>query len=474
LVKIYIIIIYFSITLDLNTIFFKKEWHSLDASQKIEKIWVAISTPFQANFFTPLIKELSGEFEFLITARNHDNIFSILDSKEIDFIPVGKHGGKEQEGKLQAYAHTIEEMIPIIKEQKPNLLLTERWPEAVRVAFGFDIPAWTIFYDERERHVNQMVFPISNKIFSPRFYTFQELYRHGVTDPDKVVWFYGFHTCYLKDAPIKEENPFKKLGLDSPIVLIRPEPEFASFFPKYQPILEKAVSKLVDDKKHNGNDFEVVVFPRSENQARRYDSEDVTVMRGATVQCPVAFADVVVGAAETMLMEAFTLHKPVVSSVYWNESKPLIELHRYVPKAVEVGKLVNTTTKYLIDPDLQKEYVEKSKLIINNMDNPVKIMINEIRRLAKPVKSQTYKRRSKLEIYMDILEVTSYRPCRLTQIMEIANVSHSELKKTLEWLEKKVLIEEMNSFAGRYIKITQEGLDILTNYKKIKSDIFSE
>jgi predicted transcriptional regulator len=108
------------------------------------------------------------------------------------------------------------------------------------------------------------------------------------------------------------------------------------------------------------------------------------------------------------------------------------------------------------------------------MDNPVKIMINEIRRLAKPEKSQTYKRRSKLEIYMDILEVTSYRPCRLTQIMEIANVSHSELKKTLEWLEKKDLIEEMNSFAGRYIKITQEGLDILTNYKRIKSDLFSE
>jgi uncharacterized protein len=118
--------------------------------KKIKKIWVAMSTPFQANFFAPLIKTLEKEYEFLVTSRSHDNIFSILKAKKIDFVAVGKHGGKELPDKLQAYAQTIEEMIPTVKREKPDLLLTERWPEAVRVAFGFDVPAWTIFYDERE------------------------------------------------------------------------------------------------------------------------------------------------------------------------------------------------------------------------------------------------------------------------------------------------------------------------------------
>ena len=40
--------------------------------KKVRKIWIAIGTPFQANFFAPLIKELESECEFLVTARDHD------------------------------------------------------------------------------------------------------------------------------------------------------------------------------------------------------------------------------------------------------------------------------------------------------------------------------------------------------------------------------------------------------------------
>src|SRR5487761_112298 len=187
-------------------------------SRKVKKIWVAMSTPFQANFFAPLIKELEGEYEFVVTAREHDGIFSILRAKSINYIPVGKHGGRELDSKLEAYAQTIQEMLPIVQREKPDLLLTERWPEAVRVAFGLNIPAWAIFYDERETHVNQMVFPLASKIFVPRFYNLHELYQSGVTDPEKISWFNGFHACYLKDEPTTEENPFPSLGLRPPVV----------------------------------------------------------------------------------------------------------------------------------------------------------------------------------------------------------------------------------------------------------------
>src|SRR3972149_5383356 len=108
------------------------------AGRPVKKIWVAMSTPFQASFFSPIIEELGDEYEFFVTARDHDNILAILKAKEIPFTIVGKHGGKELDGKLWAYARNIEEMIPLVKKTRPDLLLTERWPEAVRVAFGFD------------------------------------------------------------------------------------------------------------------------------------------------------------------------------------------------------------------------------------------------------------------------------------------------------------------------------------------------
>jgi len=77
-----------------------------------------MSTPFQVNFFYPLIKKLKGKFDFLITARNHDRIFSILDTLNLDYVPVGRHGGIERDGKLQAYAENIQQLIPVIKKEK--------------------------------------------------------------------------------------------------------------------------------------------------------------------------------------------------------------------------------------------------------------------------------------------------------------------------------------------------------------------
>ena len=430
---------------------------------KVRKIWVAMSTPFQANFFAPLIKELSGEFEFVITARDHDNIQPILDRKKIDYIPVGKHGGRELANKLEAYAEGIKALLPIVNEAKPDLLLTERWPEAVRVAFGLNIPSWTIFYDERESHVNQMVFPLANRVYVPRFYTFQELYANGVTDPDKVAWFNGFHTGYLKGSVPSTHNPYKDLGLDSPVVFVRPEPEFASFFPHHEPILERAVEKVVQK-----GIASVAVLPRTEAQVARYSKMGVTVLKSSMVESPVAHADLALGAAETMLMEAFMMGKPAVSAIYWEPSKPVEELHRYIPHTTEPKKIVSYVEEYL-DADNQRAFSEKVSLLVKNMDNPAQLMVRDIRRLNEPRRGQsTLKRRSRLEINVDIIQAASLRPLRPTQIMKEANISYNELRDIIRSLEEANLLRMESNISGKYYQATEEGLRLLEDYKRLR------
>jgi uncharacterized protein len=434
--------------------------------KKIKKIWVAMSTPFQANFFAPLIKSLEKEYEFVVTSRSHDNIFAILKAKNIDFIPVGKHGGKELPDKLQAYAKTIEEMIPIIRKEKPDLLLTERWPEAVRVAFGFDIPSWTTFYDERERHVNQMVFPLSSKVFAPKFYTLQDLYRNGVTDPEKIVWFNGFHTCYLKGEQNSAENAYGKLGVKPPIVLVRPEPEFASFFPSHKPVLETTVANIAKSGMAS-----VVVMPRTEAQVTRYSKMDVTVMDESTSMCPVANADLALGAAETMLMEALVLGKPAVSAIYWTLSKPVIELHRYIPHSTEPKQLTDHVER-LLGSDESRSFKEKASLLVRNMDNPVTIMVNEIRRINAGEEEVQLKRRSRMEILLDIIQASSLQPLRPTHIMRAANISYNELKTIVDTLETKGLIASEETFGGKYYQATGDGLKLLEEYRSFKDRLF--
>jgi len=437
--------------------------------RKINKIWVAMGTPFQANFFAPLIREMSKEYEFVVTARDHDRITSILDAKQIDYQTVGRHGGRSLSNKLEVYAKNIQELLPVVEKEKPDLLLTERWPEAVRVAFGLNIQSWGIFYDEREKHVNQMVFPLVNKVFSPRFYTFQELYHNGVMDPEKVVWFNGFHTCYLKSEKQQMANPYTKMSLSPPVVFVRPEPELASFFPNSQPILENAVGAIMRSGKAN-----VVVLPRTEAQRRSYSRMGATIMDDSAVDSPVAHADVTLGAAETMLMESLVLGKPTVSSIYWELSKPVIELHRYIKHSIDSKTVAEYVMDYVEDDDEKKAFKERAALIVRSMDDPVQLMIEEIKRLDAPVDdvNVSSRRRSHLEIYLDIISAVAVRPLRLTHIMKVANVSYNELKRIIDTLEHKSLITSQNTFDGKFYQATEDGLRMLEEYRGFKTRLF--
>jgi len=428
-----------------------------------------MSTPFQANFFAPLIKELKSDFDFVVTARDHDKIQQILKAKGIDFIPVGKHGGRELSHKLEAYADTIRTLLPIVQREKPDLLLTERWPEAVRTAFGLNIPSWTIFYDEREKHVNQMVFPLATKVFVPRFYTFQELYQNGVIDPDKVVWFNGFHTGYLKSGPIEQDNPYEKLDIEPPVVFVRPEPEFASFFPNHRPVLEKSVEQV-----HKSGKASVAVLPRTETQKRRYEKMGVSVLDESMSESPVVHADVAVGAAETMLMEAFTLGKPAVSAIYWEQSKPVLELHKYIPHSTDPKEIAAHVENFLLD-DQKTAFREKASLIVQSMDNPVTLMAEEVRKLNRGRKvAAVLKRRSRMETFVDIIQAAALQPLRPTHIMKAANISYNELRGIVETLEQRGLIREETTLGGKYYQATPAGLRLLQDYRLVHERLFGD
>lgn len=437
-------------------------------SSSPKKLWVAISTPFQVNFFYPLIKRLEKKFEFVIAARDHDRILSMLDAKGLDYFAVGEHGGSKLEGKLRSYARNVERLIPFVKAEKPDLLLTERWPEAVRVAFGFDIPSWTIYYDERERHVNRMVFPLSEKVFVPDFYTSSELEKDGV-NPKRIVWFRGFHTCYMKNQEVNSKNPFRELGVEPPIVLVRPEPEFASFFSKKQNIMERAVSLLMNNNDNLGMDPNIIVLPRTQKQASSYARYAVTVMTKSIPENPVLYADVTMGAAETMLMEAFVVGKPTISTVYWQESKPLAALHKYIPHLNDPKAVAAKTLQYLNAED-QAEFYKNSRLVVDSMDNPIDKFEEEIMRLcAEPKLEHAHKRRSRIEIYVDIIEAISFRSLILTHIMQEANLSHSRAKRCIRILRRKGLIKECSEpNAERSFEATPEGLRVAADYRKVE------
>jgi predicted transcriptional regulator len=79
-------------------------------------------------------------------------------------------------------------------------------------------------------------------------------------------------------------------------------------------------------------------------------------------------------------------------------------------------------------------------------------------------------RRSKLEMYIDILTVLAHRgPLKLTHVMYKANVNCSVLKEYLEFLMKQGLVEERIVGRARTVfAVTPRGITVLKYFRELK------
>jgi len=79
-------------------------------------------------------------------------------------------------------------------------------------------------------------------------------------------------------------------------------------------------------------------------------------------------------------------------------------------------------------------------------------------------------RRSKLEMYVDILKVLAQRgPLKLTHVMYKANVNCSILKEYLDFLKKQGLTEERILGKRRVVyAVTQRGVTVLKYFRELK------
>ncbi|HVP27186.1 MAG TPA: winged helix-turn-helix domain-containing protein [Candidatus Bathyarchaeia archaeon] len=111
--------------------------------------------------------------------------------------------------------------------------------------------------------------------------------------------------------------------------------------------------------------------------------------------------------------------------------------------------------------------IQESTVIQIHKTFIVKIPYKE--RHTRPKKGLTM-RRSKLEMYIDILKVLAQRgPLKLTHVMYKANVNCSVLKEYLDFLLKQGLIEERIAGKRRTVfAITQRGITVLKYFRELK------
>jgi predicted transcriptional regulator len=126
---------------------------------------------------------------------------------------------------------------------------------------------------------------------------------------------------------------------------------------------------------------------------------------------------------------------------------------------------------FRIDLWYSRESKRKQLLSRNEAQKAYYESINDIYKMEKnKLKRGIKMRRSKLEMYIDILKVLAHKgPLKLTHIMYKANVNCSVLKEYLEFLIDQELVEEKTVGKKRIVYVVSEkGLRVLKYFRELK------
>ncbi|MFX0023805.1 MAG: DUF354 domain-containing protein [Candidatus Hermodarchaeota archaeon] len=195
-----------------------------------KRIWIDIEQPKTAIMFKSLWKMFQNDnAELLITARDYDSTYQILDNSDVKYKKIGRHGGEKLESKLETYIDRLKELFPLVRKFTPDYFVTFLSIEGTRISYGLKIPSICMNDEPRNEPVCKLIHPFIEKIITPKCIP-KDLYIKLHADPEKIIRYNGLDEI----AWISEYSPnpeiLKKYDVErGEYVLIRTEPTHASY-----------------------------------------------------------------------------------------------------------------------------------------------------------------------------------------------------------------------------------------------------
>lgn len=276
------------------------------------KIWIDISNAPHVRFFKDIIKYLEAEGEDLIvTARKFGDIHKLMESYDIDFISVGKHGVSLYD-KLNESTNRVAQLTDLINGEKIDVAVSKHSIELPRVAFGLGIPSLFILDNEHALAANKLTLPLCDRIITPEIISVWDLMKCGA-DPNSIIPYKGTSELMHFNNFKYNENIFADLDLElnhPKTILMRPEPSLASYLDT--DCRRSVLSPIVDVLKDYAN---ILVLPRFKEQSEIFeDIENVTILKPPVdTSSLIKRCDLVIGAGGTMNRESAILQTPVIS-----------------------------------------------------------------------------------------------------------------------------------------------------------------
>lgn len=345
-------------------------------------VWLDVVTPKDALLVYCLLPALhKKKLDVLVTAKEQTQTTQILQILDIPYVQIGSYGNTLKE-KLVEEQKRILGFVDLFEETgTPRALWTHGGVDAVRTAFGLQIP---IVYSNdtlHATHVARLVSPLVDWLIAPKPFG-KSWSKFGIPRSriklydgvEEVAWIKSAATCARSPKVPPEIEELSKSG---PLILFRDVEHRASYFRELEIDTFRLLNKLSKMAK-------VVCLPRYEEERKELEKiENVWVPEKTILAYHLLPAvDLVVGSGGTVCRESALLGIPTISFHFWDV------IARYLHKkgfplcyTAKEDRIVTLAKASLKNTEIHKREATNR---LRALESPIPLTVEYLRRVCPP------------------------------------------------------------------------------------------
>jgi uncharacterized protein len=346
------------------------------------RVWFDILTPKQVLFFKPAIDSIRSAGGYVLaTSRRYREVGPLAERAGLELVYVGDRGSRGQEDQLMAATRRQAELIPVIKEFRPQVAVSIASAVCARIAFGLKIKHVAVNDSPHSEVAGRLSIPLSYHLLCPWIIPYKAWEPYGLRK-DQITNYHALDpAAWLKRAPL--QGPVPKLDSERKTITVRVQESDAPYLAKAD---LKWVDKVLESLLGAFPEANLVALCRYE-----YQVEEVRAKFGSKWIVPddvvsghdlLASTDLFVGMGGTMNAEAALMGVPTISafqgSLYTDSYLRSVGL---LSKALTATRLVSEARR-LMSGAFKERYAAKSKRILDSMEDPVPKIARYVRKAA--------------------------------------------------------------------------------------------
>ncbi|MDH5691284.1 MAG: DUF354 domain-containing protein [Candidatus Bathyarchaeota archaeon] len=331
-------------------------------------VWLDAVTPKDALLAYCLLSPLrKKKLDILVTAKKQTQTTQILQILDIPYVQIGSYGNTLKE-KLVEEQKRILGFVDLFEETgTPRVLWTHGGVDAVRTAFGLQIP---IVYSNdtlHAKHVAKLVSPLVDWLIAPK--PFGKSWSKFGVPRFRIKLYDGVEeVAWIKNASPKLPPEIEEISQQGKLILFRNVEHRASYFQKSEIDTSKLLGQLSKMAK-------IICLPRYEEEKRELKKiENVWVPEKPVITHHLLSAiDLVVGSGGTVCRESALLGIPTISFHFWDVIAKYLHKKGFpIEYATEEEKIINLAQEYLKKPE---ERQGDAVRLLQTLESPVGLTV---------------------------------------------------------------------------------------------------